>query len=53
MFLSIFVPVALSNRNNYGSEFLTVEWQPHPSLDALSAGSGLYKFSLPTVRHFI
>jgi hypothetical protein len=46
---SIFVPAALSNRNNSGPEFLTVGWQPHPSLDALSFWqSGLYKFSLPT-----
>jgi hypothetical protein len=25
---STFVPAILSDRNNYGSEFLTVEWQP-------------------------
>jgi hypothetical protein len=32
---SIFVPAVLLDRNNSGSEFLTVGWQPHPSLDAL------------------
>jgi hypothetical protein len=31
----IFVPAVLSNKNNYGSELLTVGWQPHSSLDAL------------------
>ena len=38
LFLSvfIFVPAVLLNRNNSGSEFLTVEWQPHPLLDVLS-----------------
>jgi hypothetical protein len=33
---SIFVSEVLSDRNNYGSEFLTVRWQPPVSLDALS-----------------
>jgi hypothetical protein len=33
---SSFVPAVPSDRNNSGSEFLTVGWQPHPSLDALS-----------------
>ena len=28
---SIFVPAVLLDRNNSGSEFLTVEWQPHRS----------------------
>jgi len=31
-FFSILVPAVLSDRNSYGSEFLTVGWQPHPSL---------------------
>jgi hypothetical protein len=31
-----FVPAAFSYLNNYGSEILTVWWQPHPSLDVLS-----------------
>jgi hypothetical protein len=32
---------------------LTVGQQPYQSLDALiSAGSGLYKFLLPSVGHF-
>ena len=34
--LSISIPAVLSDRNNYGSEFLTLGWQPHPSFDALS-----------------
>ena len=29
--MAIFVPDVLSDRNNSGSEFLTVGWQPHPS----------------------
>jgi hypothetical protein len=33
---SISIPAVLSDRNNYGSELLTVGWQPHPLLDALS-----------------
>ena len=28
--------IVLADRNNSGSEFLTVEWQPHLSLDTLS-----------------
>jgi hypothetical protein len=28
---SIFVPAVLLDRNNSGSEFSTVGWQPHPS----------------------
>jgi hypothetical protein len=35
-FFSIFVPTVLLDTSDYGSEFLTVGWQPHPSLDALS-----------------
>jgi hypothetical protein len=34
--LSIFVPVVLPDRNNPRSEFLAVEWQPHPSTWCLS-----------------
>ena len=30
--LSIFVSAVLLDRNNSGSEFLTVVWQPHPSI---------------------
>jgi hypothetical protein len=33
---SILAPAVLSDRNSSESEFLTVGWQPHPSLDALS-----------------
>jgi hypothetical protein len=31
---SIFVSAVLLDRNNSGSEFLTVGWQPHPSTGA-------------------
>jgi hypothetical protein len=34
--LSIFVPAVLLDKNNSGLECLTVRWQLHPSLDALS-----------------
>jgi hypothetical protein len=51
---SIFVSSVLSDRDNFGSEFLTVDGNPIPHLMyCLSAGDGLYKFPLPTVEHFI
>ena len=33
---SIFVPSVLLDRHNYGTAFLSVGWQTHPSLEALS-----------------
>jgi hypothetical protein len=57
LFLRLFfiiVPAVFSDRNNYGSEFLTVVWNPILHLmPCLSGGSGIYKFLLYTVRDFI
>jgi hypothetical protein len=51
---SDFAPAALSDRNNAGSEVLTVVSQPYFHLKScLSAGGGLYKSPLPTLGHFI
>jgi hypothetical protein len=52
---SIFDPEVLLDRDNYGSEFLPVEWQLHPFnlMSCLSPGGGLYKFPLPTIGYFI
>jgi hypothetical protein len=54
MFLSISITVILSDRNNYGSELWLWDGNPIPHLiPCLPARGGLYKFPLPTVRHFI
>jgi hypothetical protein len=53
--LHFFGPAVISDRNNSGSEFLTVGWQSHPSTwcSWCPPPDELYKFPLPTVWHFI
>jgi hypothetical protein len=52
--LSISIPAVLSDRNNYGSEFLLWDGNPLPHLmPCLPAAGRLYKFPLSTIKHFI
>jgi hypothetical protein len=52
--LSISIPAVLSDMNNYWSEFWLWAGNPIPSLmPCLSAESGIHKFPLPTIGHFI
>jgi hypothetical protein len=52
-FLSISIPVILSGRNNYESEFRLWDGPPLSHLMlCLPPGGGLCKFPLPTVRYF-
>jgi hypothetical protein len=52
--LSISIPAFLSDRNNYGWEVWLWYGNPLPHLmPCLPIGCGLYKFPLPTIKHFI